>query len=172
MSGTCGRHRARGTVLVEVVLVTVLVGVVASLAVGGVAAVTDRRLAGAARVLLADLRWASHQAGAARTCVRVTFDPVRDTYTLARYVGPVAVGAPHCTGGQWTGPLLADAPDGAVSRRMPRGVDLLATTFPAQTLTFSPLGNPPAGTVVLRAVLGRERRITVEVTGLVRLSRG
>jgi hypothetical protein len=121
-------------------------------------------------VLVADLRMTEQRAGAERTCYRIAFDPAREVYTIARFAGVVANGPPHCRAGAWEGPLFADGTAAGASRRMPAGVDLRTTSFPSHTVTFSPLGNPPAGTVVLRAGLAPQRRITVEVTGYVRLA--
>jgi hypothetical protein len=140
------------------------------IAVGGTAVIAARRLAGAARMLAADLRMLAHRASAERTCYRIVFDPPRDAYTIARFAGPVAGGSPHCGTGPWEGPLFAEPGAAGASRRLPVGVDLRTTTFPAHTVTFSPLGNPGAGTVVLGGALGTDRRVTVEVMGYVRLS--
>ncbi|MDR7483239.1 MAG: hypothetical protein QN183_12110 [Armatimonadota bacterium] len=170
MSSSLRPAAGRGFSTAEVLAAVILSGVVVGAAAGGAAVLASRRLAGAARVVAADLRVLGHRASAERTCYRVVFEPARETYTIARFAGAVANGSPHCSGGPWEGPLFAEAAAGGASRRLPAGVDLRDTSFPSETVTFSPLGNPTAGTVVLGAMLGRERRVTVEVTGYVRLS--
>ncbi len=145
-------------------------GVLVGAAATGRAVVAERRLAAAARVLVADLRMAGHRASAERTCYRVVFDLSRETYAIMRFAGVVGNGAPHCDTGRLEGPLFAQDPLPGASRRMPPGVDLHTASFPSHRVTFSPLGNPTAGTVELRAPHGPRRRVTVEVTGYVRLS--
>jgi hypothetical protein len=52
---------------------------------------------------------------------------------------------------------------------MPRGVDLVATTFASNTLVVSPLGNPNAGEVTLRIESGMQRQVVMEAMGRVRM---
>ncbi|MDR7556462.1 MAG: hypothetical protein QN157_12760 [Armatimonadota bacterium] len=160
----------RGFGLAEVLVVLALGATLGGVALGGTAVITGRRLAGATRVLAADLRMLAHRASAERTCYRIVFDPPRDAYTITRFAGTVAGGSPHCGAGPWEGPVFTEPGAAGASRRLPAGVDLRDTTFPAHTVTFSPLGNPGAGTVVLGGALGVRRRVTVEVLGYVRLS--
>ncbi len=63
---------------------------------------------------------------------------------------------------------LEDTGD-TVSRRMPANVDLRSTTFISDTITYSPLGNPNAGTVTLTTPSGQVRQVAVEVMGRVRI---
>jgi Tfp pilus assembly protein FimT len=171
--GAAGR---RGIALVELVVTVAIGSTLLALAFGGQSMLLERRLTGAARTLLTDIRMLEQRARAERTCYRVVFDRPADTYTMARYTGVVR-SAPegggsqcHETGGVWTGPVMRGDPADAVSRRLPRGVDLVATTFSTDTLVIGPLGNPNGGTVTLRSAAGAVRRVTVEPFGRARVA--
>jgi type II secretory pathway pseudopilin PulG len=163
--------------MVELVVVLAIGGVLLALAFGGQSMLSERRLTGAARKLLNDMRTMEQRARAERTCYRVVFDPGGDVYTMERYTGAVspapAGGGSQCNevGSVWAGPVERENPGDAFSRRMPRGVDLVSTTFasPADMLVISPLGNPTAGSVTLRSAGGATRRVVVEPFGRVRI---
>lgn len=172
--GAAGRCAERGLSLVELVVAVAIGGLVLILAFGGQNMLAERRLTGAARKLLTDIRTMEQRARAERTCYRVAFSPMADTYTMERYTGAVSPAPPgggsQCNdAGAWAGPVERENPGDAFSRRMPRGVDLASTTFAGDVLTISPLGNPNAGTVTLRSQGGASRRIVVEAFGRVRM---
>ncbi|MDR7417485.1 MAG: GspH/FimT family pseudopilin [Armatimonadota bacterium] len=167
------RPEAAGFTLVELVVAVAIGGILIVLAFNGSSMLANRRLVGAARTLVSDLRMLEQRARAERTCYRIVFDLAGDTYNMDRYdpaqvaVAPAA-GSSHCpAAAAWTPRVFRQEAADTVSRRMPRGVDLIATTFGADTLTYGPLGNPNGGTVTLRTQAGMERRVVVEVTGRV-----
>lgn len=167
-----GRAPGRsGFSLVELVVALAIVGLALALAFGGMSITTNRRLVGAVRKLVTDLRMIEQRARTERTCYRFNFDPAGDTYSVYRYEGAVT-SAPAGGGSQcaddlaWssTPAVREDAAD-SVSRTMPRGVNLVSTTFAGNTLTISPMGNGNAGSICLRSNAGQSQRIVVEVMG-------
>jgi prepilin-type N-terminal cleavage/methylation domain-containing protein len=160
----------RGFSLVEIVVTLAIAGLVLALVIGGMSMTTNRRLAGSARKLLSDLRMAEQRARTERNCYRFVFDPAGETYSIYRYEGAVtpapAGGGDQCRSLAWSSaPVVREDSADAVSRRMPRGVNLVSTTFSSETLTISPLGNGNAGSVCLRSYAGQSQRIVVEVMG-------
>jgi Tfp pilus assembly protein FimT len=161
--------------LVELVVVLAIAALLLALALGGRGLVASRRLTGHARKLASDMRMIEQRARTERTCYRIVFNPGGDNYAIDRYAGAVtqapAGGGSQCNDGSWE-LLLAestsDEPLG-ISRRMPRGVDLVATTFASNTLVVSPLGNPNAGEVTLRIESGMQRQVVMEAMGRVRM---
>jgi len=151
---------AQGLSLIEVVVVVVLLGILLALSLGGRSLIDDRRLAGAARTLVGDLRLVEQRARAERRCWRVTFDPAGEAYTLQFTTDPwdATTGCP-ATGWQ---PLRAVT--------LPSRIDLASTSFAGDTMTVSPFGNPNAGAVVLRTPGGGQRRVVVNVGGRVELA--
>jgi type II secretory pathway pseudopilin PulG len=176
VSRPAGRRGEGGISLVELVVVLAIGGLVLVLAFGGQGLLAERRLSGATRKLLTDIRTLEQRARAERTCYRILFDRAAGTYTMERYAGVVSsvpVGNSYCyqAGDAWVGPVERETPGDAFSRRMPRGVEVASTTFaPADTLVISPLGNPNAGTVTLRSAGGATRRVVVEPFGRVRIA--
>jgi prepilin-type N-terminal cleavage/methylation domain-containing protein len=170
------RREEAGVSLLELVVAIAIGGILLALSISGTSMLANRRLTGMARTLASDLRTLEQRARTERTCYRVVFDPSGNTYDMDGYDPAQVVAAPVGGGSQcptstaWTAlqAFKQDAAD-AVSRRMPQGVDLISTTFGSDTLVFGPLGNPPAGTVILRTQAGMERRVVVEVTGRVRI---
>lgn len=171
------RRGERGLSLIEMVVVIAIGGLLLALAFGGSSLIADRRLVGATRKLLSDVRMLEQRARTERTCYRIVFDPAGNSYTMARYDPAQVTPAPsgggsQCTNsGAWgTTPEFLEAAGDSVSRRMPRDVDLVSTTFGADTLEFSPLGNPTAGTVTLRTTAGATRQVIVEPMGRARIA--
>lgn len=167
-------RRPVGFTLVELAVVIAVGGMLLALAFAGSSLIAGRRLMGAARTLVGDIRMIEQRARAERTCYRITFDASAEAYVIARYEGPLTAAPPGggsmCTGAVWTGPQFVEVAGDRVSRRMPRSVDLISTTFvPADVLQFSPLGNPNGGTVTLRASPGLVRQVVVEGMGRVRI---
>ncbi len=160
-----------GFTLVELVVVLAIAGLVLALVFGGMSLTTNRRLMGTARKLVSDLRMVEQRARTERTCYRFVFDPAGETYSIYRYEGAVtpapAGGGDQCRESlRWSStPVVREDSAEAVSRRMPRGVNLVSTSFTSATLTVSPLGNGNAGGVCLRTPSGQERWIRTEVMG-------
>lgn len=160
-----------GATLLEVVAVAAIWGIVLAFAFGGVGLIAGQRLSGAARTLVSDLRMLDGRARAERTCYRVQIDPVADSYAVLKYGGEVSSEPPG--GSAFCGDALAWHPVPALggddaataSRRMPRGIDLVWTSFVSGRISLSPLGNSNAGGICLRAAGGRERWVRVEVLG-------
>lgn len=173
-----GRHapamRSSGSSILEAVMVAAVLAVVLTLAAGGGSLRDERRLAAAARAVATDIRVAEGRARAERRCLRVRFDRTEDVYTMVRYAGRVTAGGagPCADALAWSGePVFKESAGDTVSRRMPAGIDLVSTTFAADTLHVSPLGNTSAGTIVIRNARRAGRRVIVEVTGRVTVAR-
>lgn len=161
-----------GFSLVELVVAIAIGGVLLAVAFNGQSLLGDRRLTGMARKLAADMRMAEQRARSERTCYRIVFDPAGESYDIDRYDPSAVAPAPpgggnQCPGGAWTSAVFRENSGDAVSRRMPRAVDLVSTTFGSDTVVWSPLGNPPGGTVTLRSAGGATRRVVVEPLGRV-----
>jgi hypothetical protein len=157
------------------VVAVALGGLLLTLLFTGESLVTSRRLVGAARRLASDMRVLEQRARAEQTCYRIIFDPVGNTYVVHRYGGRVvpspAGGGSQCPdAGAWASqPYIAENPGDSVSRRMPQGIDLVATSFLLDTMVVGPMGNANAGTVTLRTPSGADRQVVVEVMGRVRI---
>lgn len=171
-----GRRGEAGLSLVEMVVVLAIGGLLLALAFNGSSLAANRRLTGMARKLAGDMRMVEQRARTERTCYRIVFDPAGDAYSIERYNGAVTPapigGGSQCTNGAaWSSaPVVVEEAGDTVSRRMPRAVDLVSTTFGSDTLVFSPLGNPgPGGTVTLRTPSGQQKQIVIEVMGRVRI---
>ncbi len=169
----------RGFSLLELAVVLALVAVLMVLAFNGRSMLTNRRLVGTARKIVSDIRMVQQRASTERTCYRIDFKPAPappngESYDILRFNGTVTVAPPgggnQCIGAWPMTPAFIEIAGDTVSRRMPKGIDLVSTTFsPADRLTFSPLGTPNAGMVTIRGLAGQERRIVVDSTGRVRI---
>jgi hypothetical protein len=134
---------------------------------------------GMTRTLASDMRMIEQRARTERTCYRIVFRPTGvngESYDIDRYdpaqvvQGPSGGGSQCTAGGAWTQRVFRDVPSDTASRRMPRDVDLVSTTFTTpNTLEISPLGNPAAGTVTLRTPSGQTRQVVIEAFGRVRI---
>lgn len=167
-----------GLSLIEVVVAIAIGSLVIALAFNGSSLAANRRLIGMTRSLASDMRMLEQRARTERTCYRVVFRPTggnSESYDVDRFDPAQVVQAPsgggsQCTaGGAWTQRVFRDVPSDTASRRMPRDVDLVSTTFSGDTLEISPLGNPTAGTVTLRTPSGQTRQIIIEAFGRVRI---
>jgi hypothetical protein len=148
------------------------------LAFSGSSLSANRRLMGMTRSLASDMRMLEQRARTERTCYRMVFrvsGSNGESYDIDRYDPAQVVQAPSGGGSQctnmaaWTQLVFRDVPSDTASRRMPRDVDLVSTTFASNTLEISPLGNPTAGTVTLRTPSGQTRQIVIEAFGRVRI---
>lgn len=163
-----------GLSLLEVVIGLAIVAILLTLAANGWSLITSRRLTNQARKLASDLRMIEQRARTERTCYRIVFNPSGDSYNIQRYTGTV-VAAPPGGGNQcpdaWTAALaFVEVSGDTVSRRMPPRTDLFSTTFGSDTITFSPTGNPNAGTATIRTDTGQQKQIIVDVIGRVRIT--
>jgi type II secretory pathway pseudopilin PulG len=162
----------------ELVVVIAIGSLLMALAFSGSSLSANRRLMGMTRSLASDMRMLEQRARTERTCYRIVFRPTGvdgESYDMDRYDPAQVVQAPsgggsQCTtAGAWTQRVFRDVPSDTASRRMPRDVDLVTTTFTSHTLEISPLGNPTAGTVTLRTPSGQTRQIVIEAFGRVRI---
>jgi len=169
------RCRAAGFSLLELVVAVAAGGLLLALLFSGQNIVTNRRLVAASRRLASDMRVLEQRARAEQTCYRIIFDPIGNTYVVHRYGGTVtpaaAGGGSQCLdSAAWSSrSYMMENPGDSVSRRMPPGVDLVATSFLSDAMVISPLGNANAGTVTLRTPSGQDRQVVVEVMGRVRI---
>jgi hypothetical protein len=163
--------------MLEMLVVLAILAVALTLAFNGRSALDDRHLAGMARKIETDVRVLEQRARTERTCYRVDFDVAADAYAAYRYRGAVTPGgggsSASCddASGWETTPAIGEVAGDTVSRRMPRGIDLVSATFPpvgsVNVLRLGPFGNATAGTVTLRSGGGATRQIVVEVFGRV-----
>lgn len=169
---TAASRGEAGFSLLELVVVVAIIGMLLALAFNGQSMMANRRLTGMARKLASDMRMLEQAARTERTCYRIVFDPAGETYTMERYTGTVTLapigGGDQCLDASWA-IWQKEAQGDTVSRRMPAGVDLTSASFTSNTLTFSPLGNPNAGTVTLTTPSGQFRDVRIEVLGRVRI---
>lgn len=173
-----GRRSGQGQVglsLLEVVVALAIVAVLLTLAANGWSLITSRRLTNQARKIASDLRMIEQRARTERTCYRIVFAPAAETYTILQYTGNVvsapAGGGNQCPDAWGTTPAFVEDAGDTVSRRMPPRIDLVsAFEAAANTVTFSPTGNPNAGTVTIRGDSGQQKQIIVDVIGRVRIT--
>jgi Tfp pilus assembly protein FimT len=159
--------------LLELIVVLAIGATLLALAFSGQGLVSSRRLTGMARKLASDLRMVEQRARTERTCYRIVFNPSDENYTVERYVGVVtaapAGGGSQCNDASWSGPAVVENSGDTVSRRMPRGIDLVIAPSDPTTLVFSPFGNPSGGTVRLQSPSGMWREVRIEPMGRVRI---
>jgi hypothetical protein len=123
--------------------------------------INNRRLAGAARALGTDVRWVIQRAETERRCWRIDFDPAGELYHIQYLVGGSWTPGGGCSGGTWTDYTPV------AGRFFARGVDLSATTFTSNIMTFSPFGAMNAGLITLQSPGGEQRRVDVNDAGRV-----
>ncbi|GIX45902.1 MAG: hypothetical protein KatS3mg131_0113 [Candidatus Tectimicrobiota bacterium] len=144
---------ADGLTLVETLLVVLLLGLAATLAVPALEGVlVERRLDDAAGWLVADLRYAQSLAIKTQQPHQVVFDAAGDSYSLTDQSGTVVL---H--------PLTRQAyvVDFDAQRQF-QGIDLQAAAFGgSSTLVFDALGAPQSGGTVILSYAGRQRVIAV-----------
>lgn len=167
-------HGQAGLSLLEVVVGLAIVAILLTVAANGWSLITSRRLTNQARKMASDLRMIEQRARTERTCYRIVFSPSGEAYNIQQYTGTV-VAAPPGGGNQcpdaWPTALAFQEVSGdTVSRRMPPRTDLVSTTFGSDTVTFSPTGNPNAGTVTIRGDTGQRKQVIVDVIGRVRIT--
>lgn len=151
----------RGFSIIEAVVVLAVLAIMLAAAFSGPSLIANRRLVGAARDLATEMRWVEQRARAERRCWRVVFDPAGNDYNIDFLAGGAWSAGGGCSGGAWTG-YASDRP-----LDLARRIDLVSTTFGADTMTVSPFGNPNAGTILLRAATGGQRQVVVNVIGRV-----
>lgn len=142
----------QGLTYVELVVALGIAGVVVGTAAFGYqSAAQDLRLNQAARVVMLDLTTMRARALAENNGQRLVFTPERNTYQPQRQTSK---------GYQDLGAAIA----------LPAGIVLSDCTAAGSAVTFRPRGNASTfGTVILRNVLGRERRVIVDIAGRVRV---
>ena len=154
----CARAAALGFSLLEVVLVLLIIGIMASITVPRVAKVLAvQRVEAAAHRIAADLALAQRQARIASTAKKIGFDVAGDSYALS--------GVRHLSraGATYTVKLTDE----------PYGVKLVSANFDGDTeLTFDGYGVPDSGGSAVVACSAESYRITVAAqTGAVTVAR-
>ena len=164
---TLGRDDA-GFSLLEAVVSLVILGILLGLAFSGRSLIDNRRLAGAARALGTEVRWAEQRARAERRCWRMVFNTAADTYVIEYLAGGVWTVSLGCSGGAWTAYTAA-------ARTLPSRMDLVSTTFTGNVLEVTAFGIPtlpaPTATIVLRSPGGEQRRVIINAGGMVTITR-
>ena len=131
-----------GFTLVEILVVVVILGIIAAIAVPNMVRGSDMQIVAGARMIASDLEYAQNLAITSQTPVTVTFDPVHDAYSLSD------------AGGTLTHPITKDPY--TWSRATGRGMnqlDIVSAAFGGSSaVTFDEYGTPDnAGQVVLQA---------------------
>ena len=156
-----GAAAEAGLTLIELVVALAILGILLALSFSASGLVNNRRLAGAARVLAADIRAVQQQARAERGCWRIAFDPGEEQYHVQVLQGETAGTGTGCTPGRtgkWHEVRMVT---------LPPPIELARTTFVADYLVLSPFGNASPGGAVLQTPGGIGRAVTVGPQGSV-----
>ena len=141
-----------GFTLVELVVVVLILGVIASASVPKILARQDKwRVQSAARHLAHDLRQLSKYALAKSQSYTVTFQLTQDQYVMPTVIDPAHPGQTY-----------------QVNLRSLYGVDITLTTIPGmmpQSITWSGHGTPNMPVVVFLARNSEQAAVIVSVTG-------
>lgn len=151
------RRPFRAFTLVELVFVTVILGILASIAAPRYSAfVSNQQIEGAARKISADLAYAQHLARRGSTSKTVSFNVAGGSYTL--------VGVEH-----------PDHPSQVYSVKLaeePYGARIISASFGGDAnLVFNGFGTPDSSGTLVIAVGARQTTITVD-SGLGKSKKG
>jgi type II secretion system protein H len=145
---------ANGFTFIETLMVVLLMGIVATLAVPAVDSVlTGEKIDAAAASVVGDIRYAQSLAIRTQKLHSVIFNPANDTYRLTDQAGTTVQ---H--------PLTKQAYQVSfVTQERWQGIDLVSTTFAGgtNTVTFDSLGAPQSAGVVTLGFAGKQRLISV-----------
>jgi type II secretion system protein H len=141
-------YRQAAFTLVELVVVLIIVGILATMAIPRLAApATNQRADAAARRVVADLNLARRQAHQASTSQTVTFDVANDSYELTGMPDPDRPAQDYAVD-------LNDEPYQA---------EIVSANFSGNDeVTFDGYGMPDRGGIVVIAVGVRKRTIVVD----------
>ncbi|MFA6186951.1 MAG: GspH/FimT family protein [Phycisphaerae bacterium] len=154
------KNKAPAFTLVEVIIVVIIVGIIAAIAVPMYTSAASVQLSAAANMVASDLEYAKSMAISTGKTYQVVFDTAAESYSLKNSSGtinhPVRVGQTY---------VVSFASDGRLNK-----VDIVSTNFGvSNTITFDYLGTPSvnSGEVVLSAEGGTMKVKIESVTGYI-----
>lgn len=149
---------ARGWTVIEIVMVIVIMGILALLAIPRFDTFYSIKLNGAAKKLVSDIRYVQQLAVAEHTNTKIVFNTATETYTAQKYNGSswVAIIDPF-TRGDLTENFTSDPQFG--------GVNIFSTTLSSTTLRFTLRGVPQEGPDAGPADITVERSVTFTFRG-------
>jgi type IV fimbrial biogenesis protein FimT len=127
--------------LVEVMIVVIIVGILAAIAVPMYTSAASVQLSAAANMIASDLEYAKSMAISTGKTYKVVFDTAAESYCIqtagATIAHPVRIGQDY---------VISFASDGRLNK-----VDITSTNFTSDTISFNYLGTPSddAGTDLL-----------------------
>lgn len=156
------KYRASAFTLVEVIIVVIIVGILAAIAVPMYTSAASVQLSAAANIVASDLEYAKSMAISTGKTYKVVFDTTAATegYSLkdsldATITHPVRIGQNY---------VVSFASDGRLNK-----VDITSTNFTGNTISFNYLGTPnvDSGEILLTAE-GSTMKVKIEsVTGYI-----
>ncbi|MDD5668975.1 MAG: prepilin-type N-terminal cleavage/methylation domain-containing protein [Candidatus Omnitrophica bacterium] len=158
--------RFAGFTLIEVIMVIVIVGILAGMAIPRFDSFYGMKMESAAKKMITDIRYVQQIAVSRHTNTRIVFNPGNDTYTAQEETSPGSgtwnsITDPY-TRSNLTMNFHADAQYG--------GIDLSGASFGGiSTLQFNLEGKPADGGTVSLGYHGWNKTITIEAnTGFIR----
>lgn len=149
-----------GFTIIEMVMVIVIVGILALLAIPRFSSFYSIKLTGAAKKLVSDIRYVQQLAISEHTNTKIVFNAVTNTYTAQKYNSTtgtwVAISDPFSRG-NLTQNFNSDPQYG--------GIDIFVTTLSSSTLRYTWQGIPQEGTDAAPVNLAVERSVTLTFRG-------
>ncbi len=163
------RLLGRGYTVIEMVMVIVIVGILAALAIPRFQTFYAVKLSGAMKKVVLDIRYTQQLAVSEHTNTKLVFNAAADTYT-AQKLNPVTSTWVNITDPFTRGNLNVNF----TNDLQYRGIDIFSTNLSSSTLRFNwqgipqegPDGSPPADLIVERSIAFRYRNnnLTVYIT--------
>lgn len=139
--------------VIEIVMVIVIMGILAVLAIPRFDSFYSAKLNGAAKKMVSDIRYVQQLAISEHANTKIVFNTAANTYTAQKYNGSswVAITDPFSRG---------NLTENFNSDPQYSGIDIFATTLSSSTLRFTWQGVPQEGTDAAPVNLAAERSVT------------